>query len=684
MSLLKFGLLGTAALGVVLAGPAGAADCPAITVDENQGLAGEYPYQFELSEFEKAAECTLTFEENPAIGELNARIQGNPDELAPVAERLPDEPLVIVPYSEIGAYGGEMNMLSNASEAGTSDFMSIRHQNLVRYSDDLETIVPNVAKGWKWNDDYTELTFYLRKGHKWSDGEPFTSADVKFWYDNLAMDPKIIEKPKDYVLVAGEPMTVETPDEQTVVFKLPAPKPGLLAHFASHFAPGYRAKHFLGQFHPDVNPEADARAQELGFEDGYAAIAAYYGSSDWQDTATPMLNNPDKVANLPKAAEPTLESYMVVAETTEGRHFVANPYFYQVDTAGQQLPYISEQDEIYVNEHEVRLLKLVNGEVDYKTQSLALSDAPMLLEGQEKGGFHIQLKPKIAFPVFSFNVTDENEAKRAVFNDLRFRQAMSLAMNRDEINEVAYFGQGTPQQYVGFSPAPKFVEDKWKSHYAQHDPEQAKQLLDEAGLKDVDGDGMRELPNGEKLTLDMQFATQGLPAPVVELVAQQWKNVGINTTVKEVTPDEYRSAQSANDLTVHMWEKSQPLAIVLATNELFVPPFENYFFHRNGMLWAEWMETDGASGVEPPDWVKETAETVDQFQSTPSGTPESAELGAKLVENMTGNLLFLGTVNAPSPIFYRDVLKNVPEFQTASYEYYWSYPYRPAQWFLAE
>src|SRR5690606_13961927 len=317
---------------------------------------------------------------------------------------------------------------------------------------------------------------------KWSDGEPFTAEDVKFWYDNLALDQNVIEKAKDYVLVAGEPMTVEVVDPQTVVFKLPAPKPGLLAHFASHFAPGYRPKHFLGQFHPDINPDADEYAESLGFESGYAAIAAYFGNSDWQDTATPMLNSPNLVPSLPKAAEPTLESHVVVGETTEGRQFVANPYFYQVDTAGNQLPYIGEQDELYVNEHEVRLLKLVNSDVDYKTQSLSLADAPILLEGQEKGDFTIQLKPKISMPTFSFNVTSENEEKRKVFGDQRFREAMSVAINRDEINEVAYFGQGQPQQYVSFSPAPGFVEEQWKTYAAEYDPEKAKALLDEIGM----------------------------------------------------------------------------------------------------------------------------------------------------------------------------------------------------------
>ena len=89
----------------------------------------------------------MTFSENPAAKELNGKIQGNP-ELPPVAERLPEEPLVVAPYESIGKYGGTFDALSNATEAGTSDFLSTRHVNLVRYSDDLQTIVPNVAKSW--------------------------------------------------------------------------------------------------------------------------------------------------------------------------------------------------------------------------------------------------------------------------------------------------------------------------------------------------------------------------------------------------------------------------------------------------------------------------------------------------------------------------------------------------------
>jgi peptide/nickel transport system substrate-binding protein len=688
MTIKKFTLLPLAglALAVLQAGTvteALAAACPAVTVAKDMGITGKFPQQFELAEFEKLAGCKLTFSENPDIGKLNGRIRGNP-ELPPLAQRLPEEPLVVAPYDSIGKYGGTFDVLSNATEAGTSDFLSVRHVNLVRYSDDLTTVVPNVAKDWKWNDDYTQLTFYLRKGHRWSDGAPFTAEDVKYWYDNLALNPDVMEKAKDYVLVAGERMEVVVVDPQTVVFNLPAPKPGLIAHFATSFAQGFQPKHFLGKWDPKLNPDADKMAKAAGFENGLEVISNYYGNSDWTDTPSPLLRSPVKVASLPADVVPTLESHLTIADTTDGRHLVANPYFHMVDTAGNQLPYISEQDEVYINENEVRILKLVNAEVDYKEQSLQLASAPLLLENQEKGDYTIDLRPEITISTFAFNVTSEDPEKRKVFGDLRFRQAMSVAMNREEINEVAYFGMGEPRQYTGFSPNPDFVDPKWSQHFAQYDPKMANSLLDSIGMKDTDGDGFRELPNGEQIVINLQFSTQGIPGQTVELVGQHWSNVGIKTTVKEVTPDEFRSAQSSNKLDVSMWRKGQPIAIVLGNNELWVPPYSDYFGSRTGMLWAEWVDSKGASGAEPPDYAKQLIADVNAFQSAPVGTPESNKLGARMVENLTGNLLFIGAVKAPAPIYHRNALKNFHSFTTHSYEYYRSYPYRGMQWYLDE
>ena len=650
----------------------------------NDGLkGGKYPQQYELSEYESAAGCKMQFSENPNITSINASIQGNKG-LAGVADRLPAEPLVVVPYDSIGSYGGTINFLSNATEAGTSDMLSTRHVNLLRFADDLSTIVPNVAKDYEWNDDFTTLTFMLRKGHKWSNGEPFVARDVEFWYEDMMMNPKIREKPYPYLLVGGEPMTVDVIDDQTVRFNLPSPFPGLTATIAWSYNQFFLPSHFLTQFHPELDSNADANAQALGFEDGWDALAAYYGNSGWTDTPTPMLRNPDLVAGLEYAAYPSLEAYMTIEDTTEGRVYAANPYFHQVDTAGNQLPYIDYQNERYINENEIRLLKLVNGEVDYKSQSVQLESAPQLLDGAESGGYSLQINPGCGAALFSFNVTHPDLEKRKVYSDIRFRQAMSIALDRNEINDVAYYGMGVVEQFVGISPAPDFVPEEIKMHMTQYDPDGANALLDEVGLKDVDGDGFRELPNGAPFAMNIDYATQGIGGVEVELVARMWNDVGVKTNFKEVTPDEYRGSQSSNALDVHAWDKGQPLAIIAGNPETFKAPFGNYFNHTQGMLWAAYIDSNGTDGVEPPQWVYELSDGIDKFQSYELGTAESNEWGKKITTMLTEQTLLIGTVKAPFPTYHRNALKNFTQFKTTSYEYYRTYPYLATQWWLDE
>ena len=287
-------------------------------------------------------------------------------------------------------------------------------------------------------------------------------------------------------------------------------------------------------------------------------------------------------------------------------------------------------------------------------------------------------------PAFSFNLTSPDAGKAAIFGDLKFREAMSVAINRDELNEVAFFGQGTPGQIAPFSPLPSFVDPKWSSHMAGFDPDGAKATLDSLGMVDKDGDGFRELPNGDKIVLNMQFATQGISGKVVELVGQYWADVGVQTTVKEVTPDEYRSAQSSNKLDIGLWQYGAPLAIHMGLNTFFRAPFGTYFEHRTGMLWGEWLDSNGEKGVEPPEFAKKLAADIDAFQSATPGSAESDALGAALVEGFVSNMVMIGTVNAPEPVYASNNLKNFTEFKTWSYEYYRTYPYRGTQWYLEE
>lgn len=659
------------------------ATCPAITMKDTQGLSGKYRQQFELAEFEAAAGCTMEFSENPDIASLNARIVGNGD-IPGVADRLPDEPLIIVPLESVGKYGGILDGMSNATESGTSDVLSVRHASLTRFDNDLVSIKPNVAKSWEWNDDFTEITYVLREGHKWSDGQPFTSADVEFWLNNMTLDENVVGKVRDIWNAGGEPMSVEIIDDLTFKFKFAVPNPGFLAATSQYYGQPFQPKHFLGQFHPDINPDADALAQEAGFENGYEVIAFYYGGSDWKDVPSPYLKDASKIPNLPAAVVPTLESHIVIEDTTETRRVVTNPYYHVVDTAGNQLPYINEIFEQYVPNAEVRVLKFLNGEVDYKSQSNQLTDAPTLLDGQEAGNYTVYMRPEITFPVFSFNKTHENEEKRGIFSNQDFVIAMSEAMNRDQINTIAAFDLGTPRQYLTFDPVPEFATEEQVNFATTFNPEKTGATLESLGLVDTDGDGFRELPSGDKLTLNLSFSTQSVSVAVMETVAQNWKDVGIETNIKEVTTDEYRAAQSANELDVMVGSKGRPAGLLQGNADQFLIPFGSFFNIRNGMLWNRYIETGGAEGIEPPAWTVELEETVQAWQQTTPGSDEFNSLGSKIIDIQLANLTFIGTVQSQNLIYRSNKLQNFDPFKTWSYEYYRTYPYHPDQWWLDE
>ena len=260
----------------------------------------------------------------------------------------------------------------------------------------------------------------------------------------------------------------------------------------------------------------------------------------------------------------------------------------------------------------------------------------------------------------------------------------TFAIDRDELKELSFFSLGRPQQYVGFSPLPEFIDQSWKSYMTQFDLEMARRLLDEIGMKDVDGDGFRELPNGDKLVLSLQFTTKDIAAQTVEIVSKHWARLGIQSIVKEVTADSLWSSQSANKLDIMIRRKGEPLAATLGSNELWVPPFDNYFGIRTGMLWAEWIDSNGAAGVEPPDYAKQLISDLNDFQSAEIGSDEFKMLGERLVKNMTSNLLFIGTVNAPAPIYHRNVLKNFIPFKVHASDYHRTYPYRATQWYFAD
>jgi peptide/nickel transport system substrate-binding protein len=676
-------LLSGAALAV-LTTPA-LANCPAVTVSDMKGLTADYPQQFELAEFEEKGSCALTFSQNPAINDLNSKIQGNGD-LANVAERLPAEPLVVAPYEAIGTYGGTLTGLSRGTESGTSDLLSIRHVNLVRYSDDLQTIVPNVAKSWSWNDDFTELTFQLRDGHKWSDGAPFTAEDVAFWYNDVLMNPNVIEKAPGRWLFDGKPATVEAVDPTTVKFVFPVAQPNLLNRWAIDYGQTFLPKHFLGRYLDKYNENAADLRTADGFANQAEAVNFFYGNSDWTDVPSPLMKDAEKVKNIGVAVKPTLESHILVEENTEGRKLVANPYFHMVDTAGNQLPYISEINEEYVPEREVVNLRIINGDVTWKQQAMQLNDFPLLKENEAKGNYTAALAPTLGqSPFYSFNRTHKDPVLREIFSDPRFSQALSMGLNRDEINEIVYLGQGKPLQTAAAEHVTvPFLSEEDLSIFIDYDPAKANALLDEMGLA-KGSDGVRQRPDGKPLAIRIVFASQGTASQLHELTAGYWSDLGLQVDVREVTSDEYRAAANANDVDVMTWKNdgvSGPNISQDATDALFPGDPFNPKGHAD---WATWIETNGAQGVEPPADIQRLFAAAAEFTQHPLGTDKSNELGAEIMKIHLDNMIKIGVVaEIPEPYVYTNALKNVPPLTAKAYDYYWTYPYRAQQWFLAQ
>ncbi|WP_319569125.1 ABC transporter substrate-binding protein [Cohaesibacter marisflavi] len=663
------------------------AACPVATVADMKGLTSAYPEQFELAEFQKAGSCELSFAQNPDIAKFNSQILGN-KELPALADRLPQEPLVVAPYDTVGTYGGVITGLSKGTESGTSDLLSVRHVNLVRYADDLQTVVPNIAKSWEWNDDYTQLTFTLRKGHKWSDGEPFTAADIEFWYNDLILNKDVYEKTPGRWLFAGEPAVVKALDDVTVSFTFPVPTPGILNRFAVDYGQAFQPKHFLAQFMPKYNKDADKLAKDMGLENGVAAIKMYYGGSDWKDVPSPLLKDAEVAEKFGRAVVPTLESHIVVEENAEGRKLVANPYFHMVDTAGNQLPYIPEIDESYVKDKEVQNLKIMNGEVVWKQQAVFLEDFPLLKENEAKGNYTVSYAPTFGENIFfSFNRTHKDPVLAKMFNDIRFERAMSIALDREEINEIVYLGQGTPAQGVPAEPKTvSFVSEDILNQDIEFDPDHARELLADMGLKDADGDGTLERPDGKPLVIRLIYSSQGVPVKMMELVRDYWSAVGVRIDLKEVTSDEYRAGANNNDLDLTTWKYDGTAGPAISQDvTAFIPPFGDVFNPGTGFAWAQWMDSDGKEGVEPPAYVKKLYDLSEQFLQVSMGSEESNKLGAEIVKIHVDNLLKIGTVgDIVAPFMYRNDLKNVKPIKAKSYDFYWTYPYRPQQWFLSK
>lgn len=642
-----------------------AAGCP--TVADPQGIKTAVPYQLDRTDFEKQAGHALDLRENPLFA---AQVQAG--KLPPVEQRVPQDALVYLPYEACGTYGGTLRGVARAPESGTSGILSWRQVSLVRMSDDLKTIVPNVARAWEWNADYTEITFTLRRGHKWSDGAPFTADDVVFFFNDIVLNKELNPNtPKQWV-VGGEPVAAQKVDDLRVKLKFAVPFPGMLYYFAtngSYFAP-YAPKHHYVAYHAAYNPKAEEEAKKAGFEGWVQRFGQIYHR--WKDAETLTAH---------ALTRPTLESHVMEVEPdTQRRVFVANPYYFKVDSSGQQLPYVDRHHERFLN-RELQILAILNGEVDFKSQGIDLSSYPVLKEGEAKGGYAMRLPPGQIGPSLSFNITHANPDLRKIYGDLRFRQAMSLMIDRPEIKKVLFFDLGTPVQAT--PAATSFVSAENVTYMTRRDLARANALLDEMGMK-KGSDGWRTTPDGKPFTLLWEYSTQMAEPDFVKLMLDYFKAVGINVNAKEQTSQATRENAKAGTSDINM-EWDVPYEPTLIADIGLYIPFYTDISPLFGIGWRQWALTDGKEGEEPPAWAKRMFEIAKEWRTVVPGSARYMELGRELVKLNQENMTIIGTVGElPRPTVVAARLHNVPEkLNVMHFNFGYNYAYRADQWYLA-
>ena len=600
-------------------------------------------------------------------------------EIPPLEQRLPDDPIVIEPYEKIGKYGGRITVWHTTLDSFLNydgQFAGNMRTNAGTATPDGRKVKPYLVEDWEFSNNYKEIILYLRKGLKYSDGTPLTADEFIYWWGHVANNKDLNPiSPQDWQPIGL--VDVKRIDDYSVKFIYENPFPRLVDfEFNSHLGPEWMigpAK-FMKQFHPDF--VSQEKLEKLLKKEGLSDWINLYNRIKFD-----AINQPDSGYQ-----RPVLKPYIVVERTPIYMMFERNPFFPFVDTEGNQLPYIDRIRVQLATTPEIAAMKAVTGEADYAARNLKTEDIPLYKKYEEKEGYKTLLYCRPWNSDFSVyvNLTHKDKNVRNLFQNVKFRQAISLAIDRDKINKKLYFGEALPQQ-AAVAPTHSYYKEEYAKAYAQFDPEQARELLNEIGCKDQDGDGYRELPNGDKLKITWLFCEMGAvdPTSIIEIIASDLKEIGLDINLKNVSEELHEQLVIGNNFDMSGWTGDMMLDISFGSKNMgrnFAPVGKAHI--SPWPSWVNWFKSSGKQGMEPPEQIKQLIEWNKELgYAVDEGTRREA--GEKLTEAQAKNLWAIGTVTmAPQPIIVSKKLKNVPQKGLWDSSLNYMNAYFPCQFYL--
>jgi peptide/nickel transport system substrate-binding protein len=587
-----------------------------------------------------AAAVPSEFTDPPSLA---ARIRSG--ELPPIDERLPRQPLVLQPNHEIGVHGGTL-VRGNIPQMESNLILN-------RPATDTE---PNIVRDWEFSDEGRVLTLYLREGLKWSDGAPVTADDYLFGFYDVAWNEEINPVPPGWARVHGEPLEMEKVDDFTVRIISPRPYYALIHQMNMVGANWFFSpwpKHWFSTYHADYNENANQIAQQAGFDTWYLYFRELM----------PQLHADHGFVGE-KLGRPTLNPWVFVEETPTTYVYERNPFYFKVDTEGNQLPYIDRHVAVKIDDAEVRLLKILNGELDFAAWGVSLENYPVIKGNEAAGGYEAWVAADLwaSGAVFVINQTYDGENAEVVaplLRELEFRQALSLAIDRETINELVALGQGTIRQAAVHPDTPGYNPAWGEEHpYLAYDPAQANELLDNLGLTRRDSAGFRLDPQGRPFALNIPInPAQPFWLPSAELVRDHWQAVGIRTNVRTIAGAAFSPILNSSTYSVFVWvlDRMHGPAFVAARGSWLNP---NFWFGPIGPFWKNWLGTDGREGEEPPQLIKDLFERAELL---PFVSPEEqVEITRFIGDTYAENLWMIGTFGMPGkPVVAKTGLGNV-------------------------
>ncbi len=582
-------------------------------------------------------------------------------ELPPVDMRLPADPIVVEPIDGIGQYGGTAQLFHAGEQLLNVPEGPLRPDPQMRLN------LPNFAELAVYSDDSRTLTITLRKGHKWSDGHPATADDFVFWFEHVLMDKRLtpVVEPR------FKDARIEKHDDYSFSYHFPDPKP-LFVKYLAHS--GWRLSipaHFMRRYHPsfrDVD-ELEREAAELGLQDWRTYFQSVNNTNDLM-----VFHRPEKTA------------YVVVSRTSTRTRLKRNPFYPKVDPQGNQLPYIDYIEVQRVDSPEIMTAKASTGQVDFAGRQFQTSDIPLFKKFERENGYQTYLWPRPygSDVALMINMTHPDESLRTIFQDVRFRRALSLSINRDEINHIAYYGHGVPRQLT-VVPSSRYFEPHFASAYADFDPQTASALLDEMGIVDADGDGRRDKPDGSPLEITLEYSIGETPKQItVELVTMHWREVGLHVNSRQISGALKNIRSRAGVMDMSLWHADRNADILFPIEPFWYVPMHIGQEITHWAEWSRWYHSDGARGMEPPDNVKQLIEWWEILRRT-NDMDERIGAGKKILQSQAENIWAIGIIGlGPHPVIVRNRLKNVPRNGYWGWDSRWSWPYYPETWYLQQ